>query len=165
MNQEANKKSINLAGLQKHVHVLTVAVIAIAVIAAAALWFPLDGLDKKTEKPSRILILNSEDILRSKTYEIMQTSSGVAPEQAAIRGREFAKKLSEIVDAYRDKGYVVLNGAAILSASPDLDITAAVAQQLGVKIVSREQFRSSRQVPNPTAQAAPMAPATTPAPK
>ncbi|WP_425953167.1 hypothetical protein [Ralstonia pseudosolanacearum] len=59
---------------------------------------------------------------------------GITTEEATKEGREFVVHLNQVLDEYTQAGVVVINASVALNRPAQTDITAQVAQKLGLKL-------------------------------
>ncbi|ABO59641.1 TrbI F-type domain-containing protein (plasmid) [Burkholderia vietnamiensis] len=59
---------------------------------------------------------------------------GMTAEQAAKEGQQFVQRLNQTLDEYTQAGIPVLNASVVLNSPGQSDITAQVAQKLGLKM-------------------------------
>lgn len=81
----------------------------------------------------RIVVLNTPALIAASTKQIMDNKS-LSNDQVSKLSSEVASNMRKVVEYYRDQGYIVLNGANIVTWPKTVDITATVAQELGIKL-------------------------------
>ncbi|AZG12169.1 hypothetical protein [Cupriavidus pauculus] len=58
---------------------------------------------------------------------------GMTVEQAESQGKEFVQQLNNALSEYTQAGIIVVNSSVVLNRPGSVDVTAAVAQKLGIK--------------------------------
>jgi hypothetical protein len=103
---------------------------ALAVATAAGAYW---GWHTAPQVPS-VLVVDSRRIVEAKLASMM------AERNAPVSGEDserFAAQLNAVLARYAERGYTVLNSAAVVSAPPGRDITELVAQRLQVDLGAR----------------------------
>lgn len=122
--------------------------VSVLVAAVAALY--LTG-GRGGDEQQKIVILNTKKLLDAKIEQVSSLSSIQA---AAAETDGFVQKLKAITEEYTASGHVVLNGAYVVNWPDRLDVTKAVAGQLGVDLALAERKKVAEPSAQPSAPAA-----------
>lgn len=109
------------------------AIAAAAVILLAYLWMKNYQVAKPESSAQKIVVLNTSKIITGSTKQIME-SKDLTNEQISAVSSKLADNLHKVIVQYREQGYVVMNSNALVAWPDDIDVTAKVADTLGVKI-------------------------------
>lgn len=80
-----------------------------------------------------VVVVDTKVILEARMKELTKEVGGDAT-TGTKAAEELLTKLNEAIRIYRDRGYIVLNGVAVLDTPNALDVTRDVASMAGVKL-------------------------------
>lgn len=80
-----------------------------------------------------VAVVDTKVILEARMNELLKAGGNDAG-AGSKAAEEVLEKLHSAIATYRDRGYVVLNGAAVLDTPNALDVTRDVASMVGVKL-------------------------------
>lgn len=84
--------------------------------------------------PPAVVVVDTKVILEARMAELVKQESGGDAAVGAKVAEELLVKLREAFHVYRDRGFIVLNGVAVLDTPNSLDVTRDVASMVGVKL-------------------------------
>lgn len=112
-------------------------VIAIAAILSAfsgiLSWHFATQSAAAAQQPQQIVLLNASKIVELESKATL-SKPGMTADEAAAEGKAFVTSLDRVLLAYSQAGQVVINSNVVLNTPPQTDITAQVAQKLGLKL-------------------------------
>lgn len=114
--------------------------LVIAVVASVLLSLVLNNQLNRYFSPQAsnpvipYVVLDTRLIMESATKQIM-SKEGITKEQVTELSAKLGKNMKTLIDSYRDKGIIVINSAAVLTAPEELDITKSFAESLGVELI------------------------------
>jgi uncharacterized protein HemX len=81
-----------------------------------------------------IIAIDSARIFNLRLTNFMANDAASSDKQATLKAAgDFGQRFHDIVQAYQQQGYVVINSHAILAGPADMDKTAEVAAKLGIR--------------------------------
>lgn len=81
-----------------------------------------------------IAVVDTKVILEARMTELVKQGGEGDAGGGAKAAEELLTKLRVATGVYRDRGFIVLNGAAVLDTPNSLDVTRDVANMVGVKL-------------------------------
>lgn len=82
------------------------------------------------------------DLINASFLTEVMSSSAQPSEQAKVL-EDKSRQLVAVVDGLKDKGYIVINKAQVLSYPTDNDVTAEVARAMGVNLIATDRYSDS----------------------
>lgn len=81
-----------------------------------------------------VAVVDTKVILEARMKELVKEEGGGDSASGAKAAEDLLTKLHEAIRVYRDRGFIVLNGVAVLDTPNTLDVTRDVASMVGVKL-------------------------------
>lgn len=134
-NAELTKQSdssTNRTSGQTGVNLLTTIIVAALCSAFSGLltWHFATG-DRAQATP--VVMVDGAKLVEIQAKAAL-SKPGMTVEQAEAQGKEFVRRLNSALEDYTQAGVIVVNSSVVLNRPGSVDVTAAVAQKLGIKI-------------------------------